>query len=293
MKTLIPSLYKPAELTQFLQHHGLRLTKALGQNFFIRKEMLHKILESAQIPTSGAILEIGPGIGNLTWVLIEHGLTVHAIEKDRSFIQILEQIKKEEGIANRLCIHHQDALEADLGEIARQNAIQHVIGNLPYNVAVPIMFHVAYGNYPFQSMNVMVQKEVGDRMAAHHGNKSYGRLSIVLQYLYTVKKIKNIPPTAFFPRPKVDSVFLQLTRKENTDLDFCRNYLERIVQIGFQHRRKKLRSQIKGAIIQKRTLSQKLDELEARFDLDKRAEDWPLDTWLDIAAYIKQMQPDE
>ena len=290
--SIIDSLYKPGELSVFLEEHGLRLTKALGQHFFIRKTILQEILHSAGIPKNGSIIEIGPGIGHLTWVLLEHGLTVYAVEKDRTFIRILEETAKKENLSDRLHIIHQDALETDFSKIAEESGACHVIGNLPYNVAVPIIFQVAYSRYRFESLNIMIQKEVGSRMMAEPSSEDYGRLSIVLKYLYDIHKIRTIAPSAFFPPPKVDSVFIKLTAKENIDLEFCRKYLERLVQIGFQHRRKKLRSQFKGAIVDRRILTNHIEELEKDFNLDQRGEEWPLAVWLQMAETIKKMPQD-
>ena len=205
---------------------------------------------------------------------------------------MLEEIAVKENVQDRLHIINQDALETDFSKLAEESGARHVIGNLPYNVAVPIIFQVAYSQYRFESLNVMIQKEVGSRMVATPSSPDYGRLSIVLKYLYEIKKIRSIAPSCFFPPPKVDSVFIRLTAKENIDLDFCRNYLERVVQIGFQHRRKKLRSQLKGAIVARRILTNHIDALEHHFNLDQRGEEWPLAVWLQLAETIQQMPQD-
>ncbi|MBD3266080.1 hypothetical protein GF373_05370, partial [bacterium] len=130
------------------------------------------------------------------------------------------------------------------------------------------------------------------RILAEPDNKNYGRLSIVLKYLFAVKAVKRVPPTSFFPRPKVESVFLAFTPKKERDIPFCKHYLERVVQIGFQHRRKKLRSQFKGAIVQKRILGHHLPELEKQFNLDERAEQWPLERWVALARFIESLPQD-
>lgn len=290
--SILSCLYKPSQLTNFLGNHGIRLTKALGQNFFINQNSLDNILDKTELPTDGPIIEIGPGIGNLTWKLINRGLTVYAVEKDHTFLSILQELGQEAGVSDRLQIIHRDALETDFSALAQETGARHVIGNLPYNVSVPILFHVAYCGFSFDSIGVMLQKEVGDRILAQPENKNYGRLSIVLKYLYTIKKIKTIPPTSYFPRPKVESVFLKMEPKTDIDLDFCQQFLERAVKVGFLHRRKKLRSQFKGSIIERRILGNHLDTIETHFDLDQRAEAWTVEEWVRFAQFIQAMNPD-
>ncbi|MDX9755199.1 MAG: 16S rRNA (adenine(1518)-N(6)/adenine(1519)-N(6))-dimethyltransferase RsmA [bacterium] len=288
----VSCLYKPSQLTLFLENHAIRLTKALGQNYFIDRHCLAHILEQHGLPTEGSIIEIGPGIGNLTWLLIDRGLTVHAVEKDGTVLPILDELSCEAGVQERLHLIHSDALDTDIATLARESGAHHVIGNLPYNVAVPILFHVAYCGAPFQSIGVMLQKEVGDRIMAHPEDKAYGRLSIVLKYLYTITKIKTIPPACYFPRPKVESVFIKMVPNPDVDLDFCQNYLERVVRIGFLHRRKKLRAQFKGSIVERRILGNHLDEIETQFDLDQRGEAWPVEEWIRFARFVQAMPQD-
>ena len=165
-----------------------------------------------------------------------------------------------------------------------------MIGNLPYNVATPILFRLAYCPFRFEGIFVMIQKEVGDRITASPGSKVYGRLSIVLNYLYHVKKIRVIPPNAFFPMPKVDSIVLQfLSPNPDTDLHLAQTILEKIVKTGFLHRRKKLRKQLLGITMETLIFDDSFlttAEQEMGFDFEQRAEQWPVETWVRFAHYI-------
>ncbi len=285
-------LYNRRELSAFLENHGLHMSRALGQNFFLRRDILVDLILQANLPQGQTVIEIGPGIGHLTWVLIEHGLNVIAVEKDQTFSHHLSDLAHE--IPDRLQVINQDFLETDLPSLAHHDNAHHIIGNLPYNAAVPILFHAAYSSNAFESLNVMVQREVGERILAPPETKAYGRLSIVLNYLYRIEPIRILPPECFFPEPKVESMFIKLTPKPNIDKEFAKKFLERVVQVGFMHRRKKLRNQFLGAIIGRRYLNKNfMNEAESRFNFDQRAEEWPLDTWLRFARYIENTAPEK
>ncbi len=182
-------------------------------------------------------------------------------------------------------------MSVDFAQIAQENGVHDVIGNLPYNVSVPIIFKLAYCDYRFNHLWFMVQKEVGNRILAMPGTKDYGRLSIVLKYLFNIRKVRSIHPGAFFPPPKVESAFLEFTPKKETDLQFTKRFLERVVQIGFQHRRKKMRNQMKGAIVERRVFDEAfLAEAEKSFNLDQRAEEWDIETWIRFAEFVRNQK---
>lgn len=273
----------------FLASHGLRASPALGQHFFIHRSMLQSIVKAAGFPLDETVIEIGPGIGHLTWTLLDLGYAVHAVEKDRRFAEMLTSLAERALDPNRRpSLLRADALETDFTQLQIKTGATGVIGNLPYNVAVPILFHVAYSGAPFKRLGFMVQKEVGERMAARSGEKPYGRLSIVLQYLYDIQPVQLIPPHAFFPAPKVESLFVTLTPRDGADPGFAKRFLERVAKIGFSHRRKKLRGVLRGAIIEKRVLDDAfLQQAADRFNFDDRAEHWPLETWIDFARLVE------
>lgn len=287
----IDSLYSKGGLIAFLENHNLRLSKALGQNFLINRKVMETILGKMDYPKSGWVIEIGPGLGHLTWTLMQRGLSVCAIEKDRTLIPLLQELVREiDPQMKRLHLMEANAEEVDYVQLTQNFPAGHVIGNLPYYAVVPIVFRLAYSGVNWKSLGFMVQKEVGERIATGPGSKDYGRLSVVLNYLYRIRKMKNIQPGSFFPAPKVESVFLQFTPKEGVDLEFAQLYLERVVKMGFAHRRKKLRGQLKGSIIQRRVLDEEtLQQLEKRFNLEQRAEEWPLEIWVEFAKAIQSM----
>lgn len=288
--SLIASLYTRKGVIDFLLARGLNPSRAMGQNFLINQTMMRKLLNRLDLPEDGHVMEIGPGLGHLTWLLMERGLNVTAIEKDRFFISTLNELAP--AFRSELHLIHDDVMDCDFGSIAEEHSIRHFIGNLPYNISVPILFKLAYCSYRFERINVMLQKEVGDRILAVPGTKAYGRLSIVLKYLFDVQKIQIISPEVFFPRPRVESVFLSFIPKSSVDIEFAQTFLERIVKIGFLHRRKKLRKQFLGAIIEKRILDQSfLEQAESSFDFEKRAEEWPIEIWLEFAQYIRECKP--
>lgn len=288
------SLYTRPGLKKFMEGEGFFTSRALGQNFLMNEKVMNSMLNSCAFPTEGTVIEIGPGIGHLTWLLLHRGLKVIAVEKDKLFAERLPGWRRRWGFEeSELTILHQDALDVDFRKLAKETNARHVIGNLPYNISVPILFHLAYSEHRFESLCVMVQKEVGERIMANERDKQYGRLSIVLKYLFHASKIMTIRPGAFFPQPKVDSIFMKFVPNPQADVDFARKFLERAAHIGFLHRRKKMRKNLQGCLVQKRVLSDLLPEIEKNFDLDQRAEDWPIEEWIRFAEFIRSRPPAE
>lgn len=294
----IETLYSRSGLQTWLQNRGLRASKALGQNFLCDKNLLHALLDDIQLPTSGNVIEIGPGLGHLTWQLLAHGLNVTAVELDNSFIHSLHDVNQErmsllqDQNPPALNVIRQDALKTDFSQLINETGATHVIGNLPYNISVPLLFQLAMTEPPLQGIHAMIQKEVGDRILAETGTKEYGRLSIVLNYLCEIKHIRTVSQNVFLPKPKVSSVFLSLLPKAETDKEFVRLYLERLVQLGFRHRRKKLRSQLKHAIIEKRVLDDNfMKAMETQFNFDCRAEELSVEEWVAMAEYVRSQPP--
>ncbi len=292
MNVLLESLYSKKGLIAYTKRYGLHLTKALGQHFLIQRDWMTAILTRSTIPSEGCVIEIGPGVGHLTWLLLERGLKVVAIEKDRRFVEMIQELAAiEPAYKDRLRIIEGDALKTDFKALQQETGARCVIGNLPYNAATPILFHLAYSGAPLECLCTMVQKEVGERIMSDSGCKAYGRLSVVLQYLFDITASDVIPPYAFFPAPKVNSLVLTFIPKPGADIEFAQDFLERVVHVGFLHRRKKLRTSLKGSIVQKRILSPEfLSNAESEFNFDDRAEHWPVERWAAFAEYV-QSQP--
>lgn len=293
MVELVDSLYSRAGLGTFLDRHGMRMSRALGQHFFIHRSMLRAMLRKFDIPEGSRVIEIGPGMGHLTALILEKEAHVVALEKDKRFAAMLKEvISQVPEWWPRTDIRVLDAMEADFAALQQETQASICIGNLPYNVSVPLLFRIAYSGAPFSKLGFLVQREVGERMKAVCGEKPYGRLSVVLQYLYTIKIVGEAPPHAFFPPPKVQSLFVRMEANPESELEFAERFLERVVRVGFLHRRKKLRGHMKGAIVERRVFDDAFMERAAQeFDLEDRAEHWDHETWVRFARFVKDTPP--
>lgn len=218
--------------------------KALGQNFLQDPNIIRKIVDSLAVKVTDTVLEIGPGRGALTELLLPLAGQLHLVEFDRDLVQYWESRTEP-----NLTVHGVDILQFDLAPVLNHGGVVKVIGNLPYNISSPVLFHLLQYADHIDSQVVMLQKEVVDRMAAQPGNKQYGRLSVMLQQRYEIESLFTVPPTAFFPPPKVDSAIARLTPHEHiahpvaSHADFTA-----IVKQAFSMRRKTLRNNLKSML---------------------------------------------
>ncbi len=288
---VIQDIYSKNGLTAFLKGQGLRFTKALGQNFLHDKKIMRSMIDKMDLEEEEPVIEIGPGVGHLTWQLIERGHHVIAIEKDKYFIDPLRALANTfDAEGEWLTVIEHDAAEVDYQQLLNDYNAKTVIGNLPYYAVIPILFQIAYSPAEFSSLGFLMQKEVGERILAQPGTKEYSRISIVLNYLFKPKKLRYVPPSAFIPRPKVDSMFMKFNPKENVDKELAKCYMEPAVKIGFSHRRKKLRSQMKGSKVYNLAVTPEvMEQLEQRFNLDERAQDWDVTMWLRFAEALREI----
>ena len=226
-------------LTALLQEYGLSPSRALGQNFVVDANTVRRIARLANVGPGDLVVEIGAGLGSLTLALAETGATVEAIEVDRHLLAPLSSVLSPLGIP----VHHMDALEADYDQILKgRQAV--VVANLPYNVATPLVVHLLETQPLLQRFLVMVQKEVGERMAAHAGDEAYGAVSLRVQYFGEAHVVGKVSPTVFYPKPKVDSVLVEITRRPSVAIDpsvVSEEALFDVVRSSFAHRRKMLR----------------------------------------------------
>ncbi|MGT2923792.1 16S rRNA (adenine(1518)-N(6)/adenine(1519)-N(6))-dimethyltransferase RsmA [Streptococcus caviae] len=225
-----------------LERHGFTFKKSFGQNFLTDTNILQKIVDTAEIDKNVNVIEIGPGIGALTEFLAEKAAEVMAFEIDNRLIPILADTLRD---FDNVQVVNQDILKADL-----QTQIQNfnnpdlpikVVANLPYYITTPILMHLIESKIPFAEFVVMMQKEVADRISAEPNTKSYGSLSIAVQYYMEAKVAFIVPRTVFVPAPNVDSAILKMTRRERPlvkvqDEDFFFD----ITKAAFVHRRKTL-----------------------------------------------------
>jgi 16S rRNA (adenine1518-N6/adenine1519-N6)-dimethyltransferase len=218
--------------------------KRFGQNFLQSNHVIEQIASLIAPQANDRIVEIGPGLGALTKMLLPQVTKFDAIEIDRDLIPELK--KNCEGLG-QLTVHEADALAFDFSSLAPEQLAFRLIGNLPYNISTPLIFHVLNYREYIQDMHFMLQKEVVDRMVAEPGNKQYGRLSVMTQYYCRAEKLLKVDPSAFFPPPKVDSAIVRLTPK--TQLNATSDeQLSTLVKQAFQQRRKTLANNLKGMI---------------------------------------------
>jgi 16S rRNA (adenine1518-N6/adenine1519-N6)-dimethyltransferase len=244
--------------------------KRFGQNFLTDQKIIDQIIATIAPKHDDNILEIGPGQGAMTLPLLERVDKLSVIEIDRDLIEILESYNK-----SNLVIHQGDALNFDLDQF---NPPIRVVGNLPYNISSPILFHLLENRDKVIDMTFMLQKEVVERMSATHGSKIYGRLSVMMQAFFEVELIFVVPPESFDPAPKVDSAIVYLTPLKVCKVDNIEIF-EQMVKAAFAHRRKTLRNCLKSLLTQDQT----------QVDLSQRAEMLDIDTFITLAKdYEKQ-----
>ena len=242
------NLGNPQETIAVLQRYGFNFQKKYGQNFLIDTHVLDKIIGAAQIGPDDFVLEIGPGIGTMTQYLAEAAREVIAVEIDTKLIPILQDTLKE---YDNVTVLNEDILKVDIRKIAEEKnggkPIK-VVANLPYYITTPIIMGLFESEVPLDSITVMVQKEVADRMQVGPGTKDYGALSLAVQYYARPQIIANVPPNCFMPRPKVGSAVIQLVRYEEPPVQVDNEKLMfRLIRASFNQRRKTLVNGLKNS----------------------------------------------
>ncbi len=219
--------------------HGHQARKRFGQNFLIDPNVIRKIVAAIAAKPGDAVVEIGPGLGALTGPLLATCDHLHVVEIDRDLIARLKEAYSPEV----LTIHEGDALRFDF---ARLPTGLKVVGNLPYNISTPLLFHLADSADRVREMTFMLQKEVVDRMVAEPDTEAYGRLGVMLQYRFDMVKLFDVSPGAFRPAPKVTSAIVRMIPKPTTALDCAdASLLGKIVTAAFGQRRKTLRNTLR------------------------------------------------
>lgn len=234
--------------TEIIQKYQFAFQKKFGQNFLIDGNILDKIIDSADITKRDCILEIGPGIGTMTQRLAKEAGEVIAVEIDRSLIPILHETLAD---YDNVTIINEDILKVDINRLAQEHnggrPIK-VVANLPYYITTPIIMALFEKHVPLQSVTIMVQKEVADRMRVGPGTKDYGALSLAVQYYARPEIITNVPAACFMPRPNVDSTVIRLTRYEKPPVEVRdEERLFAIIRASFNQRRKTLANGLANA----------------------------------------------
>ncbi|MFB1051082.1 16S rRNA (adenine(1518)-N(6)/adenine(1519)-N(6))-dimethyltransferase RsmA [Paraliobacillus sp. JSM ZJ581] len=236
----------PTRTKEILNKYGFSFKKSLGQNFILDVNTLKNIIEVAGVSDKTAVIEIGPGIGALTEQLASHSKQVIAFEIDQRLAPILEDTLSE---YSNVTIIYQDILKADVEQIVKAHFSNlqdiKVVANLPYYVTTPILMKLLMERLPISSISVMIQKEVADRMAAKPNTKSYGSLSIAVQYYTEASVALHVPKTVFTPQPNVDSAVLHLKLRETPLVEVIdETFFFDLVQASFAQRRKTLRNNL-------------------------------------------------
>ena len=260
------------ELLSFLAQVGASPKKGLSQNFLIDKNISQKIVKTADVKAGDAVLEIGPGPGALTSILLEKGATVYAIEKDPVFAKALTRLQTPD---NRLHVYHADALKFPIETLAYQK----VIANLPYHITTPLLEKCF--STGFASITVMIQKEVADRIFAKEGTKLFGSLSLFARYYSELVSEFTVSANCFFPKPSVESSVIHLSSKEKSDVSPSSFFP--IMRKAFTKRRKMLSSSLKE-FAPKEVIRKALRSISIREDA--RAEMLSLEKWLLLVKNI-------
>ena len=241
-------LGEPQHTIAVLQKYNFHFQKKFGQNFLIDTHVLERIIAEAGVTKNDFVVEIGPGIGTMTQYLCEAAGAVAAVEIDKNLIPILHDTL---GEYNNVEIINNDILKVDIAALAGEKnggkPIK-VVANLPYYITTPIIMGLFESHAPIESITVMVQKEVADRMQCGPGSKDYGALSLAVQYYAKPEIVVNVPPNCFMPRPNVGSAVIRLTRHENPPVEVADEKLMfRLIRASFNQRRKTLVNGLKNA----------------------------------------------
>lgn len=238
-----------ADIARLLSAHGLRPSRALGQNFVADPNTVRRIARLSGAGPGSQVLEIGAGLGSLTLALAETGARVVAVEADRHLFPVLRSVVDGAGVETV----EGDALELDLGALLseRDPGPWSLVANLPYNVATPLVLKTLVEVPVVADLLVMVQREVGERMAAAAGEDPYGAVSVRIAYFARAEVVGRVPASVFIPRPRVESVLVRLVRLPEPAVDpsfVTYDRLDAVVRAGFAQRRKMLRRSLAGVI---------------------------------------------
>lgn len=235
----------PSNTIAVLQKYNFNFQKRYGQNFLIDTRVLEKIIAAAGVTKEDFVLEIGPGIGTMTQYLAEAAREVVAVEIDKNLIPILEDTLSE---YDNVEVINEDILKLDMNKLAmkkNEGKPIKVVANLPYYITTPIIMGLFESHVPIESITIMVQKEVADRMQVGPGTKDYGALSLAVQYYAKPEIVANVPANCFMPRPNVGSAVIRLTRHRETPVDVeDEKLMFDIIRASFNQRRKTLQNSI-------------------------------------------------
>ena len=271
---------------EILKRYNIKADKSLGQNFLISDEVVDGIVESANIEKEDIVIEIGPGLGVLTNLLLQKSNNVIAVELDPRMVSILKDRFKEK---DNFTIIHEDILKVDLAKIINErkssNSRVKVVANLPYYISTPIIMKLLENNEIIDEIIVMVQKEVGDRLTAKTGERLAGAITYAVSYYSNASKVINVPKESFIPSPKVESVVIKLELKKNLQEE-NKELLFKIIKSAFAQRRKTLENAlINGKIV---TSKERIQEIFDKLGIEKnvRGENLSLEQYESLCKII-------
>ena len=280
-------LYEPSTIKRIREAHGFKFSKSLGQNFLTDKNIIDEIVDGANIGPEDLVIEIGPGIGVITYEAAQLAKNVIAVEIDKSLLPILEETL---GEFDNVRVINEDILKLDLNEVIEGEGSPNVkiMGNLPYYITTPIIMKILEDGVKADSITIMMQKEVADRIKAQPGSKAYGALSVAVQYYCTVDKVASVPRSVFVPQPNVDSIVLRLNiRKEKAVQVEDEKLFFDCVKAGFGQRRKTLLNSLQN--IKGITKEIVVDSLAAAgVESSRRAETLNLEEFASVANEVKK-----
>ena len=281
-------LYSPSTMAKIREKHGFRHSKSLGQNFLSDIHIIEDIVDGSDIEPEDLVIEIGPGMGVLTAAAAERAGKVIAVEIDKKLIPILKETLAE---YDNVEVINADIMKTDLTEIVEANRPAYggkvrVIGNLPYYITTPIIMKLLEESVPADSITIMMQKEVADRIKAGPGGKDYGALTVAVGFYCTITHVADAPKEVFVPRPKVDSTVIRLDLRKECPVDLIdQKIFFETVKGGFGQRRKTLLNSLTGVRgLPKPEIADALDA--AGIDQKRRAETLSLDEFAAVANEI-------
>ena len=282
-------LGNPKNTIEVLQKYQFHFAKKFGQNFLIDTHVLDKIVRAAEITPEDYVLEIGPGIGTLTQYLCESAKHVFAVEIDDNLIPILQDTLS---AYDNVTVIHNDVLKLDINKLVEEKCEGKrikVVANLPYYITTPIIMGLFESHVPIDSITIMVQREVADRMQVGSGTKDYGALSLAVQYYAKPEIVANVPPNCFIPRPNVGSAVIRLDRYAEPPVQTLdEQFMFSVIRASFNQRRKTLvngLSNAPGLNVSK----EKIKEMLARMELSEtvRGETLTLEQFAQLADLLR------
>ncbi len=269
--------YSPKKMNELLSDNNFNLKKKFGQNFIVDENIIDSIIDKSKIGDDTLVIEIGPGAGSLTSKLAAFAKNVLCYEVDEALKPVLSHSLKD---FNNIEIIFNDFLKSDVNNDIKKYSYNklYVIANLPYYITTPILMKLITDNIDVDKIVVMVQKEVGDRFRAKPNTKDYSSLSVYLNYYFDVKKILDVSRNVFLPKPNVDSIVVEFTKKEQVELKNKELFFN-LVRDSFKQKRKNLRNNLKNYDLNK------IDEIlkEHNMDLTYRAEQIPIEMFIEIS----------